>query len=245
MPFPKVNILGVHFDNVTMDQMINQLKRHIEQEEKVFLVTGNPEIIMYAQNHPAYKDIIVQADYNIPDGIGIVKASRILGHPVKERVTGFDTMMNLLKEADKHQYKVYFLGAKDEVLDLAKKNIKKKFPNLDLVGAHHGYFSWTESTVVTDIQRLKPDLVFVGMGFPLQENWIFQHLPDFQKGIFIGVGGSLDVLAGLTKRAPEPWQKYSAEWLYRLIQRPSRGKRMIVLPLFALRVFAQKIQRKP
>jgi len=129
-------------------------------------------------------------------------------------------------------------------LERAKNYIKKRFPDLKLVGCHHGYIDLNDKEVINEVKSAKPDLIFVGMGFPRQEEWIYQNFHHFDKGIFIGVGGTIDILAGVAKRAPESWQRLSAEWLYRFLQKPTRGKRMIALPLFAYHVIRQKVKGK-
>jgi N-acetylglucosaminyldiphosphoundecaprenol N-acetyl-beta-D-mannosaminyltransferase len=104
-----------------------------------------------------------------------------------------------------------------------------------IAGSHHGFFDWNKNTISEEIRASEPDIVFVALGFPKQEKWIAENISNFTKGLFIGVGGSIDVLAGEVKRAPEIWQKTNLEWFYRLLKQPSRWRRMLALPQFQLK----------
>ena len=239
----KVTVLGIDFIDTTMEAMIERLKGHLEKEEKVFVVTANPEIALYARKDPTYQSYIDKATYVTADGIGIVKAAQRLGDPLPERVTGFDLFIRLLELANERRYSVYLLGAKEAVLQKTVAEIERRYPNVVIAGSHHGYFDWNSTEIETEIASLQPDLVFLALGFPRQEKWIAERLHRFEKGVFIGIGGSFDVLAGEVKRAPEAWQKLHLEWLYRLIQQPSRWRRMLALPVFVLEVLKEKWKR--
>ncbi|WP_257008370.1 WecB/TagA/CpsF family glycosyltransferase [Bacillus sp. FJAT-45350] len=244
MSFDKVSILGVDFVNTTLSGMVTQLATHLDNEEKAFVVTANPEIVLHAHQNPSYKEVLQKASYVTADGIGVVKAAQLLGKPLPERVTGFDMFMQLLQLANEKSLSIYLLGAKDEVLQRAINKINEQFPNIKIVGSHHGFFDWEKDGIDRQIKELKPDLVFVALGLPRQENWIAQHYNQFDKGVFMGIGGSFDVLAGEVNRAPEIWQKLNVEWLYRLVQEPTRWRRMLALPKFALKVVGQRVQGK-
>jgi N-acetylglucosaminyldiphosphoundecaprenol N-acetyl-beta-D-mannosaminyltransferase len=235
-----VNILGVKFIDTSLTDFTHTVTKRIDQELKTFIITANPEIVMYAQQDKQYQRIMESADYITADGIGIVKAASYLGHPLPERVTGFELMHKLLGAANQNKKKIYLLGAKEEVLLQTVNVIKKSYPNIEITGYHHGFFDWNDPSIVDEIKSKRPDLVFVALGFPRQEKWISEHLKFFDKGIFVGIGGSFDVLSGNIKRAPIAWQRLNIEWLYRLIQQPSRWKRMLALPKFALKVIVAK-----
>jgi len=237
-------IMGLSFVDSDMDNLIKVIQSRIVKQEKTFIVTANPEIVMYAESNQTYKEIIKNADFITPDGIGVVIGSKILGKKVKERLAGFDLMSNLLKLSNEENYRVYFLGATHETIEQATKNIKKRYPKIDIVGFHHGYFESTDPSIFEDIDNLKPDLIFIGLGFPRQEQWIFDHIKKVNKGVFMGVGGSFDVWAGKVKRAPIVWQRMNLEWLYRLIHQPSRWRRMLVLPMFLGKVVNLKFGEK-
>ena len=195
---------------------------------------------MYANKDAGYKDIIQGADYLIADGYGIILASKLLGKPLPERIAGFEIMTALLEEGDRQGWSVYFLGAKEEVVSKAVTTVTERYENLTIAGYHNGYFDWNDTYVQEEIKAKEPDLIFVALGFPKQEQWISSNINHFNKGVFIGLGGSFDVLAGAVKRAPLIWQKLNLEWLYRLIKQPSRWRRMLALPHFILKVMKVK-----
>lgn len=239
-----VRILDVPFINTTHRAFIDTLVDRALNNQKTFVVTANPEIVMHAQEDKSYKDLLERVDYITADGIGIVKAAQLIGQPLPERVSGYDIMMDLLKEADARNLKVFLLGASETTNEQAADRVRKDFPGIDLVGNQHGFFDWNDPSLAERIKEAQPDFVFVALGFPRQELWIDQHFNQFDKGIFIGVGGSLDVLSGNVQRAPEIWQKMNLEWFYRLVKQPSRWKRMLVLPQFALVMLQKRGQHK-
>ncbi|ACA38651.1 Putative N-acetylmannosaminyltransferase [Lysinibacillus sphaericus C3-41] len=205
-------------------------------------MTADPEVVMQANENPTVKGYLNQATYICADGIGVVKAAQILGDSLPERVTGYDTMVKLLEVGQQKRFKVYLLGAQKETIEKTIANIHKNYPNVEVVGYQDGFFDWNNNHIADDIAALQPDLVFVALGVPRQEKWITENLDKFSKGVFIGVGGSFDVIAGTVKRAPVIWQKLNLEWLYRLLRQPSRFIRMLVLPRFALKVFSLKLR---
>ncbi|WP_052427452.1 WecB/TagA/CpsF family glycosyltransferase [Neobacillus niacini] len=181
---------------------------------------------MQGLKSPLYKEIIHQADYITPDGIGIVKACKWLRRPVKERITGFDLMTELLQLANQHQWKVYLLGSKSAIVSKTSSNMVEKYPNLVMAGYHHGYFT-NDGHIIEEIKETQPDLIFVAMGCPRQEKWIYESIDKFSRGLFIGVGGSIDVMSGLDQRAPQRWIDMQLEWLYRIVKKP---RRILLIP---------------
>ncbi|EIT86908.1 putative N-acetylmannosaminyltransferase [Fictibacillus macauensis ZFHKF-1] len=238
-----VNILGIDFYNTTFNQFIDTLSTHLEEKSKAFVVTANPEVVMRARKDQAYKAIIQQADYVTADGIGIVKGAGLLGTALPERVTGYDMTLRLLQLAHEKQYSVYLLGGKDHVVKKAAATIAEDYPNVRIAGYHHGFFDLNDEGIVETIQHVNPDIILVALGLGRQEAWISQNKDAFQHGIFIGVGGTFDGLAGEVQRAPEFWQKLNLEWFYRLMKEPSRWRRQLVLPHFALKVLQVKMSR--
>ncbi|MFS0817799.1 WecB/TagA/CpsF family glycosyltransferase [Lysinibacillus sp. 1P01SD] len=234
--------MGVPFLHIGQQGFVDLLVNRIEQQEKTFVVTANPEVVMQANENSTVMSYLQQATYICADGIGVVKAAQILGDSLPERVTGYDTMVRLLEVGQQKRFKIYLLGAQKETIEKTVANINKDYPNVDVVGYHDGYFDWNNNDLANEIATLQPDLVFVALGVPRQEKWITENLEKFSKGVFIGVGGSFDVIAGTVKRAPVIWQKLNLEWLYRLLRQPSRFGRMLVLPRFALKVFALKLK---
>lgn len=199
--------------------------KNMELSKKMFIVTANPETFIWAErDKEVQKLLLAKETMVIADGISLVRAARILKYKVKERITGIDLAEYLLKEANNLGYKVAFLGATPEVQTKLKTKLAQDYPHLKVVGAADGYETDRDSFLESLVKK-EPDLVLVALGIPEQEKLIYRHLPKFKKGIFIGVGGSLDVISGVKKRAPKLIIKMRLEWLYRLICEPKRFKR--------------------
>jgi len=227
-----VNVLGVDFDAYTQSEFIQIFMNRLKQHQGSFVVTANPEIVMYAKEHRDYAQILKSADFVTADGIGVVKGAQMLKTPLPERVTGFDTMTALLAQANQAKLKVALIGAKQTVNDQAVANVSRQFPNLTVVYAHDGYFDLDDQTVRNAVIAAKPDMIFAALGFPKQEQFLLALKPQLPEAFMMGVGGSFDVLAGAVKRAPKWVQRIHMEWAYRLVKNPSRLPRMLVLPRF-------------
>lgn len=237
----KINILGVSFDNVNMQEAIEKCKEFISSDSGHLVVTPNPEIVMRAQDNEEFKSIINNAALVIPDGIGIIKAGNILGTPLKERVAGYDLICNLFEEAKDGSISFYFWGSKPGIAEKAREKIKEKYPKLNVLGAHTGYFNEEEEkAIIQEIKELKPDVLLVGLGAPKQEIIINKYINEKIFKIGIGCGGSIDVISGEVKRAPKIFIKLHLEWFYRLLKQPTRLKRMMVLPKFIKEVKKSK-----
>ncbi len=245
----KVKIFGVNIYNVTLDETSSLLEEYLKGDSIKAIYTPNTEIVMAAKKDHKLKDLINKGDLVIPDGIGLIYGSRIKKKPLKERVTGFDTSMKLLEIANANSYSLYLLGGKDGVARDAAENISLKYPNIKVVGYHHGYFKGShlglkgqadEERILKEINQKSPDIIFVGFGFPKQEMWIDANRFQLKSKIIIGNGGVMDILSGNSSRAPEIFIKLGLEWFYRLLQDPSRIKRQIVLPKFILQVIFDK-----
>jgi N-acetylglucosaminyldiphosphoundecaprenol N-acetyl-beta-D-mannosaminyltransferase len=139
--------------------------------------------------------------------------------------------------------KIYLLGGREETNQKAVSNISRQFPNIQIVGSHHGFFDWDKNRIPDEIEASSPDLILVALGFPRQEKWIASNIAQFSKGLYMGVGGSIDVLAGEVQRAPEFWQKMNLEWFYRLVSQPSRWRRMLAIPQFLIEIFKIKLRK--
>lgn len=236
--FPTSLIMDIPFSKLNLTETEQYLTTRIEDKQATQVVTANPEIVMFADASTEYKQVVLDADIVVPDGIGIIYASRLRKDPISERVAGYDLLHRVMYQANQRKWKVFLLGANDEVNRLAYERLLQDYPNADLVGRHHGYFqdnTVEEQQIVEQINQLKPDIIFVALGFPRQELWINRYKDTLQTSLMMGVGGSFDVLSGKVKRAPVLWQKLGLEWLYRLISTPSRWRRMLVLPRFMLK----------
>ena len=168
--------------------------------------------------------IIQTADLIGADGVPIVWTSRLLGEPLPGRVNGTDLMERLLELAAKKQYRVYFLGAKPQVIQRAVDLFLKMYPGLVVAGYRHGYFESPndEIQVAEEIGKANADILLIGMGSPMKEKWVRRHIQRLNVPVIHGVGGSFDIYGGYTKRAPIWMQKAGLEWLYRIIQEPRR-----------------------
>jgi N-acetylglucosaminyldiphosphoundecaprenol N-acetyl-beta-D-mannosaminyltransferase len=238
-----VRVMDVPFLSTRMTNLVKLLDDRLRQKDKTFVVTANPEIVMASKKDESYFKTLQEATYVIPDGIGIVLGARLLGTPIVERLAGFDLMLHLFALAAEKGYRVYMLGAEEQVIEEAARRVKATYPNLELAGYHHGFITLEDDAVVEAIKATKPDIILVGLGFPKQEYWIHKNMNQFEKGLFIGVGGSFDVLAGVAKRAPLIWQKLKIEWLHRLLQNPSRWRRMLALPAFGVEVVKERFKK--
>jgi N-acetylglucosaminyldiphosphoundecaprenol N-acetyl-beta-D-mannosaminyltransferase len=232
----KVDILGVQIDQVSMEQAVAKTQAFFEGGVHV-VYTPNPEIIMEAQKNENLQAALNRADLLLPDGIGVVIASKIMGTPLSERVPGFDYVCELLK-LDKS---FYLFGGKPGVAEMAAKELKAK--GVNVVGYHHGYFQ-EDGDIIEEINRLRPDILLVCLGAPKQELWIDRNRDGLNTHLCIGAGGTLDVLAGNVKRAPELFQKLYLEWLYRALKQPSRLPRLLKLPQFLFKVMLLKGGKK-
>lgn len=203
----------------------NELSDRLDREEKAFVITANPETFMIGQSDEVYDQILRSPETTIvPDGIGVVKGANMLGIDLKERITGVETVQGLLGMLNEKKRSLYLFGAKKEVLELLVAKLTAEYPGIQLLGSCDGYAPDKDS-VFDEIARLQPDTVLVALGIPMQEKLISKHYHRFHKGIFIGVGGSFDVLSGSKKRAPALFCKLNLEWLYRIACEPSRLKR--------------------
>ena len=239
----RTDVLGVAFDNVTMDEAVDWALAMLEEDGPHLVVTPNPEIVQRAAKDPEFAGILSKADLVIPDGIGVVYAAKILGRPLKGRVPGIDFASALLERAAGTGRRLFLLGAAPGVAEQAAVNLRAAYPGLAVCGTHDGYFK-EDGPVVEEIRAAGADVVFVCLGFPRQEYWMAQHGPATGAGLLVGLGGSLDVFAGQVKRAPEGFQKLGLEWLYRLLTQPSRIGRMAKLPLFLVSAVGAKIKGK-
>lgn len=211
--------------NKSVDSFNLLLKKNLKDNKKMFIVTANPETFMIMDEDSELSELLNDKEtVLVPDGIGIVKASRMIGNNIEERITGIDIAVKLLEYGNELKKDIYLFGSKQEVIDSMLEVLKIDYPNLNVVGATNGYEKDKDS-VFDKISKCNPDIVLVALGIPLQEKLIYKHLSKFEKGIFVGVGGSFDVISGHKKRAPKLLIKLNLEWLYRIAKEPKRIKR--------------------
>ena len=238
-----VTIFGVNIDNVTEDEAAERTKELIEKSNKscTLIVAPNVEFIMTAQKDKEFYDILKTAELATPDSVGVEMAGKKLKTPFKQRIPGQAYFRAVCKMAAKEGYTIYLLGGRGDIPRLTKENVESLFPGIKIIGYHEGFFEKdSEQDVISEINSLQPNILFVATGHPRQEKWIYNHKNELRVDVAAGQGGTFDYEAGNIKRAPKWIQKIGIEWLWRLILQPSRIKRMIVLPKYYLMVKFKK-----
>ena len=220
----KVSILGVKFDAITKQEAVQRAMEAIRQGKKGYVVTPNSEIVYMARSNPQLKKLLNAATLVLPDGIGIIHAAKILKKPLTEKVAGIEFAADLIAEMEKEGRSLFLFGAKPGVAQKAAENLKKKHPNLIINGCRDGYFKSEEQAV--------------------QEIFMNTHIDELNGTLLCGLGGSLDVYAGVVERAPDFYVDHGLEWFYRLKKEPWRAKRMAALPKFLFTVIGAKITGK-
>lgn len=209
----------------TTEEFYSLAQENLINEKKMFVITANPETIMIAEENEQLKEAVLSNESIVtPDGIGIVKGAKMLGYKIDKTITGVEFVSKLLDDCNTYNKSIFLFGAKREVIDALVTKIKNDYPNIVIDGAVDGYVS-DRQAVFEDIKKKSPDVILVALGIPHQEVLIYNNLKDFNKGIFVGVGGSFDVISGTKKRAPKFFIKSHLEWLYRITKEPKRMKR--------------------
>lgn len=234
-----VRILGIDIDNIDIEDAGNITKNLIENSNKSckIVVAPNTEFIMMAQKDKEFFDILRSAELATPDSVGVMIGGKKQNKPFKQRIPGQAYFRKVLEVGEKENWSFYLLGGKDDVPKLTAENVKKFYPNINIVGYHEGFFDKdSEEDVISEINRLQPNVLFVAMGAPLQEKWIAKHKNELKVDIAAGQGGTFDYEAGKIKRAPKFFQKLGIEWFWRLMLQPSRIFRMLVLPVYLIKI---------
>ena len=235
------SILGVQFHAVTKQQAVELAMSKIRSRQKGYVVTPNPEIVDLCRHDEKFMGVVNHATLVLPDGIRIIYAAKILGEKLQGKVAGIEFAESLVAAMAKENMRLYLLGAKPGVAEKAGANLCAKYPGLVLAGTHDGYFSDPQEVVDSINAAGGADVVFVCLGAPKQEKFIADNMDDIHSTLFCGLGGSLDVFAGVAKRAPDIFIKLGLEWFYRLLKQPSRIGRMMKLPKFLLIVIKERL----
>ena len=237
----KTDVMGVQFDNVTMGEALENARQLLAAGETCYLVKPNPEIVYEAMHDADFRSLLNGAAMVLPDGVGVLLGAKILGTPLKEKVTGVDFAANLLGVLEEEGRKLYLLGSKPGVAELAAQKMLEQHPDLTICGMADGYFR-EEGPVVEQINAAAPDVLFVCLGSPKQEHFMKNHEDELNVTLMIGLGGSLDAFAGTVKRAPAWVSRIGMEWFYRLCKEPRRFKRMLRLPKFLFAVIGRRMR---
>lgn len=242
-----ITILGVPIDRVTRDEAGTITENLIKESNKSckMIFAPNVEFIMYAQKNEEYFKILKQSSLSTPDSIGVIIGAKLQKKSFKERIPGQSYFRKIIELSNEKGYSIYMLGGKPGIAEVAKENLEKLFPNVNIVGTHHGYFNENEEKeVIKEINNLQPNVLFVALGAPKQEKWIYEHRNELKVDVATGQGGTYDYEAGRIKRAPVFIQKIGMEWFWRLCREPSRIKRQLVLPVYLFKVLFAKDKTK-
>ncbi len=231
----RISVLGVGFDNITMDQAVAEGVRLMDTAGAHYAVTPNPEIVEVCREDPEALEAVNGADLVLADGIGIIYGAKMLGTPLKGRVTGIGFAQNLMGRMAENGKSLYLLGARPGVAEKAAERLRSQYPGLRIAGTHDGYFQ-EDAPVTEAIRESGADVVFVCLGAPKQEKWMKKNGGATGARLLVG----LDVFSGEVQRAPEVFQKLGLEWLHRLAKNPSRIGRMMKLPLFLVHAAGAK-----
>lgn len=224
----RIHILDVPFDAVTYEQALHKIAGFIDRDERVYLTTPNPEMLVEASRNKPFLKVLQKSALALPDGIGILWAAKVLQQPLPQRVTGMDLMQKVVERSQETGWKIFLLGAREGVAPIAAENLRNRYPGAQIVGAYAGSPSMDEAEAIAQrINKTAPDILFVAYGSPAQEFWIARNLHRLSTvRVAVGVGGAFDFVSGRVKRAPAFMRRLGLEWLWRLLREPRRFKRI-------------------
>ncbi len=237
----RVEILGVAVDAVTMAEAVDFVEKLIVARKPSIVATANAEMLMRATHDAELEKILNAAELVVPDGAGTVWAAHHLGYEMPERVAGYDLVQELLKLAPEKSQRIFFFGSAPGIAEKAKAKAETLYPGIKIVGTRNGFFTAAdEPEIIAQIKAAAPEILLAALGVPKQEKWLAAHKLELNVPVSIGVGGTLDVMAGAVRRAPKWMQRAKLEWLFRAMLQPSRAGRLIALPKFVLKVHASR-----
>lgn len=237
----KIDVMGLKFDSMTMDEALSRAEALLRGEKAAYVVTPNAEIAYEALHDGQLREMLNGADLMLPDGAGVVLASKLLRTPVKQKVAGVDFAAGLLGVLERNGQSLYLLGGKPGIGELAAQKMLEAHPQLRIAGIADGYFQ-DEAPVIAKINASGADALFVCLGAPKQERFMVQYQQELHVHLMAGLGGSLDAFAGTVQRAPAWMIRLNLEWLYRLIREPKRFRRMLRLPKYLWAVMLKRIR---
>lgn len=214
----RFKIMNTYVNAISMEETISEIEKIIEKKKPTQHVVINASKVNLMEKDPKLRKIVNSCPLINADGASIVWAAKRLGIPLKERVTGCDLFQKLVVVAEKKGYKIYLFGAKEEVVKKVKAIFEEKYPDIQIVGYRNGYFTEAdEPEIVKDMAESGADMMFVAFSSPKKEYWVNKYIKQLNIPFVMGVGGSFDIVAGVTERAPKWWQDHGLEWLYRFI----------------------------
>jgi len=232
-----VNILGIGIDNITRSQAVVRVMNMIRDGGVYHIVPLNPYKLMKTKSNVELSALINKADIHLPSGGGLFWAANKLGKPLKEKILLLSFVMDIVRIAEIKEYPIFIVGGKPEVAEMAFFNIRKSFPKIRIVGRHGGYFNkGREEAVIEAMRKSEARIFFIGMGFPKEDRWIQKIRKEFHNGVFISVGGSIDIISGSIKKAPAYFMERGLDWFYRIISKPWRVDRFFRTLSFFIRV---------
>lgn len=238
-----VDILGVRVDNVDCVEALTRIEGFIHSSAPHQVVTVNPEFIVAAQSHTAFRAVLNSASLAVPDGVGLLWAAALLGTPLRERVAGSDLVPGIAALAAQRGYRLFLLGAAPGVAEEAGRRLRDQNPGLIIAGTYAGSPALEEErTIVSLIHLAAPHVLLVAYGAPQQDLWIARNLTRLNVPVAMGVGGTFDFIAGKTVRAPLWMRRAGLEWLHRLWHEPWRWRRMLALPEFVVLVVKARLK---
>ena len=242
---PNIDILGVKVHRIAMPEALDAIRGFIASGKPHIVVTADSSMIVLAQRDGDFRALVNAADLVTPDSSGILLAAKLLGRPIKERVSGVDLSREICRMAAEDGFSVYLLGGAPGVAEAAAERLTEAFPGLQIAGTQHGYLEPSEeSEIASKIRASGAKALLVGMGIPRQEKFIRDHLNELGVCVAMGVGGTFDVLSGKVKRAPAWMQRHGLEWLHRLVRNPRKISKVATLPRFLSLVLSERLRRR-
>ena len=239
-----IDILGVRVDGATYESLLARVDEFVASRAPHQVITLNPEMLVAAHDDPGFHQTLNDADLNVADGVGLLLAARILGHRLPGRVTGSDGIYHLAAHCAERGYRPFLLGAAPGVAEEAARRLTAAYPGLRVAGTFAGSPApEDEPDILARIRAAAPDVLLVAYGVPAEEKWIARNRARLNVPVMIGVGGALDFVAGVTRRAPAWMRRLGVEWLYRLLSQPWRWRRQLALPRFILLSLRQRMHK--
>ena len=238
-----IEILGGRVDDATYDDLMDKVDAFVGSGKPHHVITVNVEMLIAAYDDPEFATVLEGGALNVADSVGVMLAARLLGRPLRERVTGSDGIHRLAAHSARKGYRPYLLGAAPGVAELAARSLRAANPSLDVAGVYAGSPRVSEEDdIIRRVRAANPDLLLVAYGVPVEEKWIARNRLRLGVPVMMGVGGAFDFAAGVTKRAPGWMRRLGLEWLYRLVGEPWRWRRQLALPRFAMLVMRQRLE---